>query len=413
MWLVFQTIITAALLGIQFFCYRQFILYAERQNSRPWLRRLVQSSFLLCNVPLVLLLFWWRVLSHLPGWFVISAVYPLYLWHSSFTFVFLVVMIKEAVRLPLTGVRWLVRNARRSGHRPGPGPAGFDPRRRVLVGRGMTILAGAAFAGSAVGAFGKDRYDATDQTVPIANLPDEFQGFTIAFASDIHSSVFMTVPTMRRYVAALNAMAADCIVVAGDFVNSLVEEVYPFAEAFSQLKAPQGVFGVLGNHDYYTRNVDAVAREVIDCGIRLLVNERVVIRKGAGKLILLGVDDTGNHDRAAQWIDRAAQGEGEDSPRILMCHRPYHFEQAAQRKIDLTLAGHTHGGQIVLARIGNDVIAPARMASPYVAGLYSLGLSNMYVSRGIGTVAIPVRINCPPEITRITLIRGVNGAGTS
>jgi predicted MPP superfamily phosphohydrolase len=270
----------------------------------------------------------------------------------------------------------------------------------------MTVLAGAAFAGSALGALGKDRYDITEISIPIAGLPDRLQGFTIALASDIHSSVFMTLPTMRNYVSLLNGMGADCIVVTGDFVNSMVEEVYPFAEAFSELRAPLGVYGVLGNHDYYTRNVDAVARAVNDAGIRLLVNERVSLQKENETLHLAGVDDTGSHERAAQWFDKASRGAGEGAPKILLCHRPYYFEEAARRKFDLTLSGHTHGGQIVFARIGNDIIAPARMASPYVAGLYSIGRSRMYVSRGIGTVGIPVRINCPPEITKITLVKG-------
>lgn len=348
-------------------------------------------------------------MSRLPEWVILPTVYPLYLWHGSWTLVFLVVALREAVMLP---VRALVRAARPS-HKPPPGTATFDPRRRMFIGTGMTILAGAAFTGSAIGALGKDRFEVTNLEVPVPDLPPEFNGFSIALASDIHSSVFMTRETMERYVSALNEMGADCVAVTGDFVNSMVDEVYPFAEAFSRLRAPQGVYGVLGNHDYYTRDVDAVAREVVDCGIRLLLNERVTIRRGNAVLHLLGVDDTGSHERAGQWFDRALRGADEGAPKVLLCHRPYYFQQAADRKIDLTLSGHTHGGQIVLARIGGDVIAPARVASPYVAGLYSIGSSRMYVSRGIGTVGIPVRINCPPEITRITLVGKPSGGRSS
>jgi predicted MPP superfamily phosphohydrolase len=333
---------------------------------------------------------------------ILATVYPLYLWHSSWALVFLVVALREALKFP---IRLLLRVVRPSPPLA-PVPEAFDPRRRMFLGRSMTILAGAAFTGSVVGAMGKDRFEVTDLKLSVKGLPPEFEGFSIALASDIHSSVFMTRETMNRYVEALNEMSADCIAVTGDFVNSMVDEVYPFAEAFSRLKAPHGVYGVLGNHDYYTRNVDAVAREVVDCGIRLLLNEQVTIRRGNAGLHILGVDDTGSHERAGQWFDRALRGTEAVAPKILLCHRPYHFQQAADRKIDLTLSGHTHGGQIVLARIGGDVIAPARVASPYVAGLYAIGSSKMYVSRGIGTVGIPVRINCPPEITKFTLIRG-------
>jgi hypothetical protein len=94
-----------------------------------------------------------------------------------------------------------------------------------------------------------------------------------------------------------------------------------------------------------------------------------------------------------------------DIPRVLLCHRPYFLQQAARRKIDLVLSGHTHGGQLVFGRWGETVIAPASLASRYVWGKYRIGNTHMYVSRGIGTVGIPIRINCPPEVTKITLVR--------
>jgi len=412
MWIIFQTTASIFLLLIQFFLYREIAFRINGRSHRGGLQKTLNALFLLFNVPVILLLFLSRELRLLPGWVVTWTVFPIYLWHASAVLVFFAIVVKEAALLPVRAVRWMVRRFGAPEHSPVPrqrpaDPAAFNPQRRIFLGRGMTVVAGAALVGSAIGALGKDNYAFSDIPVPIANLPDEFDGFTIAFVSDIHSSVFMTKETMKGYASVINSMKPDCIIIAGDFVNSMAEEVYPFAEAFSDLKAPFGVYGVLGNHDYYTRNVDLVAREVIAGGIKLLVNDRVDFQKGNAKIHLLGVDDVGNRRRAAQLFDQAARGTFEGTPKILMCHRPYYFEEAAQRSIDLTLAGHTHGGQIVLARIGNEVIAPARMASPYVAGLYSIGSSRMYVSRGIGTVGIPVRINCPPEITKIRLVRGL------
>jgi predicted MPP superfamily phosphohydrolase len=411
MWIIFQTTVSAYLLLIQFFFYREVTYRISRAPHPDRNKKIVNALFLLFNIPVILLLALSREMRHLPGWVITSAVLPLYLWHASAVLVFFAIVLKEAVLFPVRAVRWAVRRFETPEHHPVPVPrateTAFDPQRRVFLGRGMTVVAGAAFVGSAIGAFGKDNYAFSDIPVPIANLPEEFEGFTIAFVSDIHSSVFMTRETMKGYASVINAMKSDCIIIAGDFVNSMAEEVYPFAEAFSELKAPFGVYGVLGNHDYYTRNVELVAREVVAGGIKLLVNDRVDFQKGGAKIHLMGVDDTGNRRRAAQLFDQVARGTFEGTPKILMCHRPYYFEEAARRSFDLTLAGHTHGGQIVLARIGNEVIAPARMASPYVAGLYSIGSSRMYVSRGIGTVGIPVRINCPPEITKIRLVRGL------
>src|SRR5205823_5243254 len=126
----------------------------------------------------------------------------------------------------------------------------------------------------------------------------EFIGFTIALLSDVHSSVFMTKETMLRYARAANSLGADMIAVVGDFVNSRVDEVYPFAEAFSELKARDGVYGVLGNHDYYSRDVETVARNVNECGIKLLINDRVTLERQHKKLYLLGADDVGSGARA-------------------------------------------------------------------------------------------------------------------
>jgi predicted MPP superfamily phosphohydrolase len=281
----------------------------------------------------------------------------------------------------------------------------YDKRRRVLLRQGVTILAGTAFTGAALGALRKDNYEVTSITIPIDRLPEEFEGFNIALISDIHSSVFMSKARMENYARVVNALQADLIAVTGDFVDSQVDEVYPFAEAFASLKAPYGVYGVLGNHDYYTHHVDEVARHVDDCGIKLLVNDRVTLKKDGKHLHVLGIDDIGSSSRALKLIDRTMAGIDRSVPTLLMCHRPYYFDQAASRNIDLMLSGHTHGGQIVFTRTANDIITPARIASQYVAGLYTIGSSHMYVSRGVGTVGVPIRINCPPEVTKIVLVK--------
>ncbi len=208
---------------------------------------------------------------------------------------------------------------------------------------------------------------------------------------------------MTEYTRLVNGLQADMIAVPGDFVNANVREITPFAEAFSALEAPSGVFGVLGNHDYYTGSPDIVAREVTSCGIKILRNENIEVKKNGARICILGVDDIGRYTTAAMVMDKAAASAPSGVVRILLCHRPYFIQEAAERNVRLVLSGHTHGGQIVLGRIGNAVIAPARIASPYIWGKYSINNTHMYVSRGVGTVALPIRINCPPEITRITL----------
>jgi predicted MPP superfamily phosphohydrolase len=215
----------------------------------------------------------------------------------------------------------------------------------------------------------------------------------------------MTRAEMDACVLALLSVDADVIVVPGDFVTSATEEVYPFAESFSALHAPSGVYGVMGNHDFFAADPDRVAREVNDCGIRLLHNERTLVTKGGGSIALVGIDDVGRPERASAYLRSALRGASPEVPSILLCHRPYFLPQAAEEGIDLVLSGHTHGGQIVFGRFGNVTLTPAQLFSPYVWGHYRHGAAQMFVSRGVGTVGLPMRINCPPEIVVITLSR--------
>jgi hypothetical protein len=249
----------------------------------------------------------------------------------------------------------------------------------------------------------RSRCDLTEATIRIPGLPPELSGFSIVLMSDIHSSLYMTRREMAEFVSLANGMRGDLVVVTGDFVNNQVDQAYPFAEAFSELKAPHGVYGVMGNHDFYTEDPDRVARVIDDCGVKLLRNDRVIVEKDGARFSLIGVDDVGRNERGTIKLREAAGPSGDPTTKVLLCHRPYYLAQAAAENIDLVLSGHTHGGQVVFGSFGGITFAPAALASPYVWGKYSLGKTQMYVSRGIGTVGVPVRFNCPPEITRILL----------
>lgn len=252
--------------------------------------------------------------------------------------------------------------------------------------------------------------------IRIPDLPPALSGTTIAMLSDIHSSVFMNRSRMERYAGILNSLKADLIVLPGDFVNSKVREVYPLGEAFSGLEAPLGVYGVTGNHDYYTRKIETIAKEVEQAGIRLLRNENIQLEKNGATFRLMGMDDDAIYD-VREYVDKGktekgrienlVKGVGDKEPTIFLCHKPYPFEDYAKMGVDLTLSGHTHGGQIVLGKLDKLNVSVASLASTYIAGLYkarSNPASQMYISRGIGTAGIPIRINCPPEVTHITLV---------
>jgi predicted MPP superfamily phosphohydrolase len=343
----------------------------------------------------------------LPHWVIYATIYPLYIYHCSSVLLLLGLALVQIVRAPVSITKFMLRKRNQDAPLPAP-PAGaysHDPRRRVFLRQSVAASAGIIFAGSAYATYRCDDYEIDEITIPVAGLPEAFQGFTIALISDIHSSVFMLKEQMMEYARVVNSFGADLIAVPGDFVNSMLEEVYPFAEAFSSLRAPYGVFGVLGNHDYYTRKVDAVAAEVEQCGIKLLRNTHTVLERNGQKIALVGIDDSSSFRVSIPAYQRAARGIADGIPKVLLCHRPIFFDKAADRGVQVMLAGHTHGGQVVLARIGDRTISPLGITSRYIAGLYERDGSRLYVSRGVGTVGVPYRLNCPPEVTKITLTK--------
>ena len=390
---------------VQYFFYLKATRYFKSIHESAMLRRATKVAFILFNAPMLAMTLWRPDMSAVPPLVMSIGVYPFYVWHYSLILLFLFIVAGKILQFPFISAAWVWQRVFRAGSgRRKNDSLMVDSGRRKLLGQGMVLLTGAIFATTTIGIVRRNRWELSCVEIPMVNLPDEFSGFTICLLSDIHSSIFMTKGQMQEYADAANELGTDLIVVTGDFVNSAVDEIYPFAEAFSGLSAPFGSYGVLGNHDYFARNIDIISREVNSCGVRLLRNEHVILERKGKKVCLLGLDDVGNERTARRFIDKAMATTDRNIPKLLLCHRPYFFQQAADRNIALMLSGHTHGGQIVFTQIGRDIIAPARMVSPYVAGLYSKGSSHMYVSRGIGTVGVPLRLNCPPELTKITLV---------
>ena len=410
---MFRFTILLVVFLIQYVLFRRVWkwLKTTRPDDRA-LRRATIGLFILFNAIFLVIVLLRPRLIELPSWVEVGGIYPFYIWYGATFFLGLVILAASLIKLPFRIILWVSTRFARVRARVrlvkrNPAFQEFDASRRVFLRRGMYTLTAVSFGGTAYGALvGRTHPEFTTAEFTIASLPAALDGFTLALASDVHSSIFMTKREMDKYVSLLNSMNADLIVIPGDFVSSFTDEVYPFAEAFSALRAPHGIYGVMGNHDFYAGDPERVAREVNDCGVRLLRNDRVTISKGGALFELLGVDDVGSSGLAKEKMRIAQAGSTSGSPRILLCHRPYFLPQAAEQKFDLVLSGHTHGGQIVLGALGKTYLTPAALASPYIWGTYHYGSTAMYVSRGIGTVGLPIRINCPPELTRIVLRSG-------
>jgi len=249
------------------------------------------------------------------------------------------------------------------------------------------------------------RVDRVD--LPLRNLPVPLEGVRIAHISDLHIGQQLRAPRLRGLIERVNELEADLIVITGDifdFDPSFIEEG---CRELSRLRARHGVFAVLGNHDVYT-GTEAVA-SALDrlTSIRLLRGEYVQVRIDGAPLYLLGFDDPGQslseRDSESQTLVRLVQEVPKDGPSILLVHRPSFFRQAAALGLPVSLAGHTHGGQISLPPPAHHHNV-ARLITRWTRGLFEDGDSLLYVNRGLGVAGPPIRINCPREIALLRLV---------
>jgi predicted MPP superfamily phosphohydrolase len=275
----------------------------------------------------------------------------------------------------------------------------FNASRRRFVKTAVYGISGFSFIGSAAGVVDRKGFDVIETNVHLRGLPEGLKETTVGLISDIHAGAFMDKEDIDEYVQTMNGLQPDIIFIPGDFITSVPDEIYPVVESLANMRAKYGIYGCLGNHDFFSHSEDTVVKELENIGIRILRNEHATLEIKGEKLCLIGVDDLS----FGGDIGAAMKGADEGLPRILLCHKPYCFEEAAKFNVDVVFSGHTHGGQLVFAKVGDILITPALLASRYIAGKYYSGASTMYVSRGVGTVGIPVRINCPGEITKISL----------
>ena len=266
------------------------------------------------------------------------------------------------------------------------------PSRRDLL-KGLLTAAAAATAGA--GAYGfvyeRHRIQLTTAPFPIPNLPPALRGLRVGLLTDIHYGAFVPADDIETASRLLLAAEPDLIVLGGDFVTWRDRRrIGPCVEVLSQLNAPHGVFAVLGNHDDEIATPPALHAR----GVEVLRDERTRILVRNQPLELVGIRYWTRQLREIRPILKGARG-----PMLLLAHDPRRLIEAAALKIPAVLSGHTHGGQVVLPLVG----AVAARRFPVVAGFGRLGDTAVFVSRGIGTVLLPLRVNCPPEVAVLTL----------
>lgn len=268
------------------------------------------------------------------------------------------------------------------------------------------------------GSFSADP-EITETQVFLSRLPAQHDGLKIVHLTDIHLSLFTSVEEVHRVVNLANLLEPDLVALTGDYVTYSPTYIWAVAQALGRLRARLGVFAVLGNHDFRA-GANKVTRALEDHRIVVLRNAHCPLPlggalgtklkdRGAGgaapALWVVGVDDP--------WVahpdlSKALRSIPRHDPKILLCHNPEAIGEAAQHGIDLMLSGHTHGGQVRLPLLRS--LYRSIPGERFVDGWNHLGETQIYVSRGIGKVVVPVRVACPPEITCLCLRRDAAGS---
>lgn len=230
--------------------------------------------------------------------------------------------------------------------------------------------------------------------ITLPRLPKKLDGLRIIHLSDIHHSPFTGREHIMRAIKISNRLKPDLFILTGDYVSHENSYIEPVAEMLGDLKSEFGTFACLGNHDHWT-DPAAVVNSFRDHGIKMLVNEGLRFEARGATFWLAGVDD---HMVGHTDLPSALRGSFPDEMKLLLAHNPIIFRQSVRNNIDLTLSGHTHGGQIRIRDSKHRLIRRKR-----AAGLSKRKDSQIYITRGIGTVVVPARYQCPPEISLLEL----------
>lgn len=386
---MFLLVLGTVLALLHLYTYKRLI----RDTTRPGrVRRILTVLFATMLLVLVCAIVLPRVLGPTEaGWLV----WPGYVWFGLVVYLFLTLLVLEPVRLALRG--WLNR-------RPPRAPAA-DPDESAVTRRMFLARAGAAAAGAtSVGLVGVGMVNALGapelKGVPVRlrRLDPAFDGFRIAVVSDIHLGPFAGRAHTERIVRMINETEPDLVAIVGDLVDGSVEELGPAAEPLADLVSREGAFFVTGNHEYFVDDTTSWLRELDRLGVQPLRNQNTAIRRGAAAIDLVGVNDPAGDERSdPPDFDRALAGVDASRATILLAHQPVQVEEAASRGVDLQLSGHTHGGQMWPFHY------VVRAVQPALAGLTTVGNTQLYVTRGAGFWGPPVRIGAPPEIAVLSL----------
>ena len=278
----------------------------------------------------------------------------------------------------------------------------FSPGRRALLRVAGGAAVAAPFGLVGFGALvGRTDFHVREVDVPVPDLHPDLAGLRLVQLSDIHLSAFLSEKELARVIDSSNELRGHVVVVTGDLISVRGDPLDACLRQLARLRSDTGVLGCLGNHEIYAECEDYTAAEGARLGVLFLRRETRRLRFGGTWMNFAGVDYQKFRLKPA-YLRGAEQMIAPGALNILLSHNPDVFPVAAQQGWDLTLSGHTHGGQVNV-EILHQNLNLARFYTPYVHGLYQSGRSSIYVTRGIGTIGMPARLGAAPEITVLRL----------
>lgn len=272
-------------------------------------------------------------------------------------------------------------------------------RRQFLRSSTVAVCAGVPAVALGFGIIARKDFNINEVDISFPNLPKDLQGLRLLQISDVHMGTFFSANDLRRVVDASNDLRPDLAFVTGDLITTRQDPLDRCISELKRLRAASGVWGCMGNHEFYAGVEDYTKRKAAEYGIDFLREEARLLQFGESRLNLVGVD-------YRPW-QKLSEADGLLEPgqfNLLLAHTPEIFPQAARKGFDLTLSGHTHGGQINLNVLGTNVNI-VDLHTPYTKGLYRMPTSVIYVNSGLGTIGLPVRLGAPPEITLVRLCK--------
>jgi len=329
--------------------------------------------------------------------------------------VLLAVMVGEDVfRVPLAIFRYFTEGDMAKGN--------YFASRRGFISKVALGIAAIPLASIIYGIYkGKYNYKVLKYTLHFEDLPEAFDGYKLTQISDIHSGSFDNMEKVKYAVNLINEQQSDVILFTGDMVNNKVEELVPYKDVFNKLKAKDGLFSVLGNHDYgdyvqweseaaKDKNLEDLKSLQKEIGFNMLLNESRYLEKNGERIALVGVENWGAGGfKKAGDLKKAAKNVQKNDFKILMSHDPSHWEKEVindDYHYHLTLSGHTHGMQFGIEIPGWFKWSPVKWRYKYWAGIYEELGQYINVNRGFGYLAFPGRVGIWPEITVIELKKG-------